>query len=600
VDELSRTFVGDLTGATPRTGVIINGADGPSWNQLAFIFERFEVPIWIHCPNVALGKDWRRYLPSAEDITTARGQRWGVQSNDNPWGVELDGNPWITSSTDDNACGAHDSWPDADPWGNQSTDQQPVSNIQLQPDLSCFPLPRPHSRQKQGEDWKAFFARRAERNKELEAVESPSHQQARLARERHAMNHKIPSSRSTTWVFEWQPQDDYNGFLLRTHITKANVEDIWGNYNKSTRIYDSFNNQWDLCAALDPISIPDGDWREDIDDLDDPPLPTSDVPPPPLSSFSQDIYTYFGNDVSLASRHADIEGIAPVLHYHFGYRLDGPPSVVRYGSILLDQWINKTTWDHLRKLIGNSAIETGLIAEPQRRRITSFIAYLVNLRQSELDTIPPDLWDLGPHPSLPVAHAQIRVSYAELSQQRFFVVEHLHSPSLAIWTLAVPDALTAVMCLRRDWSSVTDIKQVALALLKRGMAFRTLQKMAVGPNFRRPLTELQTYTLGHHPPSFQATYADYIVYEQRRHEFMNQPRARAALLHGGLVWRLALHSLGHDNLAPVLVGLSPEAAASGLVLYGNGQSYYDDELSEEEIDFMCGTYYIDHSKLSPV
>ncbi|KIK31445.1 hypothetical protein CY34DRAFT_103292 [Suillus luteus UH-Slu-Lm8-n1] len=69
---------------------------------------------------------------------------------------------------------------------------------------------------------------------------------------------------------------------------------------------------------------------------------------------------------------------------------------------------------------------------------------------------------------------------------------------------------------------------------------------------------------------------------------------RAAFLHGGLIWRLALHSLGFDHLPSVIEGISTEAIPFGDLLVGDGgQTYYDDGLSEEEIDFMCGTYYID-------
>ncbi|KAG1728485.1 uncharacterized protein EDB91DRAFT_1060553 [Suillus paluster] len=116
--------------------------------------------------------------------------------------------------------------------------------------------------------------------------------------------------------------------------------------------------------------------------------------------------------------------------------------------------------------------------------------------------------------------------------------------------------------------------------------------MTVVPNLRHPPTELHTYTLGHRQFPFRAIYTDYIVYEQLRHDFMNRPRARAAFLHGGLIWWLALHSLGFDHLPSVLDGISPEAVPFGLLLCSNDQTYYDDGLSEEEIDFMCGTYYV--------
>ncbi|KAG1833611.1 hypothetical protein DFJ58DRAFT_847797 [Suillus subalutaceus] len=87
----------------------------------------------------------------------------------------------------------------------------------------------------------------------------------------------------------------------------------------------------------------------------------------------------------------------------------------------------------------------------------------------------------------------------------------------------------AMMCLRRYWGS--DITVIACNLLEKGIAIKTLLPML---------------------PRFRPVYADYIVYEQHCHKFMNQPRARAALLH----------------------------------------DLFDDELSDEEVDFMCGTYYV--------
>jgi len=154
----------------------------------------------------------------------------------------------------------------------------------------------------------------------------------------------------------------------------------------------------------------------------------------------------------------------------------------------------------------------------------------------------------------------------------------------------VAEAPTAVMCLHRDWGS--DILKIAEKLLEKGIAFRTLQAMGVVAEARRPLTELRTYEPAHVRRPFQAAYADYVVYEQRRHEFMKQPRARAALLHGGLVWRLALHSLGFDVLPSVLEGISREGVPFGLMLTIGDQTYFDDHLSEEEVDFICGTYYV--------
>ncbi|KAG2348629.1 hypothetical protein BDR05DRAFT_996001 [Suillus weaverae] len=324
------------------------------------------------------------------------------------------------------------------------------------------------------------------------------------------MSHSIPRKSNTATVFEWQPQDKFDSFLLRIRLTKAQTSTTWGNYNRSTRIYDSFHNEWDLCDVLDPTSIPDSDWEEDHF-LPDPapsgpplPPPLPLPPPPPLSSFIQDIENYFCH-----------HEVAPSLNYTH-----------------------------------------------------------------------------GPDSSLSASNANIRVSYIHMSkQQLLYVIQLCPPPSLVPWNLVVPDAAMALMCLCHNWGY--DIVEIARNLLQKGIAFKTLLPMAVLPCVWCPVMELCTYLLGYKPPTFSAVYADYVMYEQYHHEFMNQPHARAALLHGGLIWWLALHSIGFDALLSVLNGISQEAVPFGLMLSIDGQTYFDNKLLlEEEVDFICGMYYI--------
>jgi hypothetical protein len=226
--ELSRTFVGDLTDITPRNGMIINGGYSLAWDTDVIMFEHFKVLIWVYWPpDIPGNKIWKHYIPSAEQLTgvTCATSASPSLQNNNAWGVQADSHSWLAQPNDT--------------WDPELSQPAPLS-AQPQQDLSHFPLK--NSGQRHGEDWAAFFAHRALQNAKKEEKETPSQQQARLSRQHSAENHSPPGRSSRVWVFKWQPQDDANDFMLRTHITKAGVEEIWGNYSKSTRIFDSFSN----------------------------------------------------------------------------------------------------------------------------------------------------------------------------------------------------------------------------------------------------------------------------------------------------------------------------------------------------------------------
>ncbi|KAG1729755.1 hypothetical protein EDB19DRAFT_1913190 [Suillus lakei] len=212
-------------------------------------------------------------------------------------------------------------------WGQDGGDQPMSDAPEAHMDLdSLFPIPKPHSGQKRGEAWQAFFARCHDENKKKEETETPAQRQSCQSHEWAAMNHSIPGRSSMVVVFEWQPDDEFDSFHQHVRLMKAELPMTWMSYNKSTRVYDSFRNEWDLCDALDPTSIPDGDWEED-NFLSTPPSepsnPTPAPPPPPLSSFLQDINTYFGGyKVAPSAQYTSgVERFVSVLHFHLGYQL---------------------------------------------------------------------------------------------------------------------------------------------------------------------------------------------------------------------------------------------------------------------------------------
>ena len=139
-----------------------------------------------------------------------------------------------------------------------------------------FPPVIPGSGQLPGETWKAFFKRRALKNAKTEKKENAKDRQTRLNRARANKKHQAPGRRGPR-VYYW---DNINGFRIRRPMTRNEVEMDFSHGPNSRRIYDAFDNVWDMCSEFE-FSPGDEDDRDEDDmdsDDDDPP------PPPPPSS----------------------------------------------------------------------------------------------------------------------------------------------------------------------------------------------------------------------------------------------------------------------------------------------------------------------------
>lgn len=95
----------------------------------------------------------------------------------------------------------------------------------------------------------------------------------------------------------------------------------------------------------------------------------------------------------------------------------------------------------------------------------------------------------------------------------------------------------------------------------------------------------------HRPVNYRFTPHDFRAYEESRSWFLHQPRvARAALLMGGIVWRLAREEMdpevvlnGHEIEAP---WFTPDFR----VLHGDGSCDADEYLNSDEVAFILGEY----------
>ncbi|KZP02660.1 hypothetical protein FIBSPDRAFT_666587, partial [Athelia psychrophila] len=83
--------------------------------------------------------------------------------------------------------------------------------------------------------------------------------------------------------------------------------------------------------------------------------------------------------------------------------------------------------------------------------------------------------------------------------------------------------------------------------------------------------------------------ADYIAYEAHRHAFLRSDRGRAAILQGGIVWRLA-----YDSVDEEIIRHGPYDIRTSTYNHFDGdlQGSWDDKLTDEELDLICGVYKV--------
>ncbi|KAJ7655728.1 hypothetical protein DFH06DRAFT_992263 [Mycena polygramma] len=96
---------------------------------------------------------------------------------------------------------------------------------------------------------------------------------------------------------------------------------------------------------------------------------------------------------------------------------------------------------------------------------------------------------------------------------------------------------------------------------------------------------------GFRPPNWKPDMSDYRSYVEIRQRFLSSPRGRAALLYGGIVGRLARSEASKEE---VLRGPTANVLVEGICLW-DGRSpfaYWDDRLTEQEIDLICGVYHV--------
>jgi hypothetical protein len=172
-------------------------------------------------------------------------------------------------------------------------------------------------------------------------------------------------------------------------------------------------------------------------------------------------------------------------------------------------------------------------------------------------------------------------------------VFNFESEATLPWMIGMTSAAVALYIVRLD-PRYNDY-EIARCLLHRGVAFHTV----------RPLRSILKSPIPHTVPSstrspgYVFTIEDFNAYVYRRDSLLRTPRGRAALLKGGIVWRLAVEVIGVDEC---LEGPSVETLVHrrGHVFPTDNPAIdlCDDDLSASELDIICGIYIYSLRKLA--
>jgi hypothetical protein len=408
--------------------------------------------------------------------------------------------------------------------------------------------------------WKAFFEERDKLNARKLEKETAKQREKRLNRERRPPVRTAP-------VFEWVESENDPTQLVRKPVFASAREETLDFYGKDQTRYDAFWNEWDCFEAL-PAGNEDGDEGSCAE------LPQIDADrthEPPTSGLRSPSPRPIVEHQPFLEDTPDMTEALQALRMHYGFV---PPLPMP----LKAEQVDPKAREIFLRATGLSQTDDALFTTGLGKVAHSFIQDLASKRQPD-----QSLWDLrkGNRDAL----ALKRPVYSLRFVPSGFILFDFGRSSTVPWTIATSQSATALYICRLDLQF--DELDIARSLLHRGMPFNTFQPLKdvapSPPHFDLSVPmRLSGYTF---------TKRDYDAYLHQRAAILSGGAGRAALLRGGILWRLAVPEISVDS---VLRGPSPSVLVhrDGVSVEDPdlGNRLWDDELSEDAILLICGTY----------
>ena len=451
--------------------------------------------------------------------------------------------------------------------------------------------------QRPGECAQDFFRRRAEANALRETMESAEQRQARLARAQQALSFLRPTRKSRTTVYLWTTVGDHDPTVpgdwleleYRELIGHARLFEMWELYPQEHKRYDEWHDEWDICPSLAPGIKP---FEPGVDDSDEEYEECIAGTHPPEANTAPPDTGYPSLAASFAT---DLKGMYDQIPVTAIPLSESLAVVARKSFSLITQVVDHpdmqyNTYSDLEvvKMLGYYLADVADDAALPRS-LSGLMGSLNN------DPVNPhacgEIWDLAPSSHqylLNRPHPLMQIEQVTLNRVHWYRIRYVGEPDhLRAWELIVAEGATVLELYRRD--ELRTRYDAVEFMAMRGMRFHTIARL----NVPAPVHALnpQYSHWGVRPFGYQFTHDDYRAYEYRLRCTLSRAKLRAAILHGGIVWRVVLEMLAEDTKALIFEGPDWLMAHLGQRFRPTrGDDWYDDSLEAEELDLICGVY----------
>lgn len=573
LQELRRTPIVNFSKQSGRLGCVVRAK--PECHFLKHIqrFVRANVPVWLvwNMKNDYEGTACAVYQPSEQAVADA--QRRAHQVG----GMPPAPHPAFHHRQ-------------SSPLEQDLVVQSPAHPASRHPPIPALyepPEPESNSAQHKGETVHQFMERRAQMDLAREQTESAAERAARMQKVAAAATYALPG-KSGARVFEWEMEGTY---WIRKAMPRGYVQEQWGSMAHGHLRYNSFRNEWDYCELFDPDAEPPTD-DDDYDDFEQDyfhgqdsldaasqQTPCSrkgvDALPPTNTAFGTTNLHQAYVDRYSGGVLTQPEPMAVVLRLRYGFcGASGPPVP------------DESSWHYARKTLSDT--ESPWPWPELQGQVCNFVRAAVS------GSVPPELWDLDPSSASPITFFSddLVVERVTNGKRVFYRVVPRHAPGgeEQPWDLLVPDAITAVECLRRSHGSLGKAALVHF-FSQTGRPFSTRKPIHPPPPPARVPRHRSYFPdgLSERHQQYVPDELDYKGYERDRAAFLLSDRGRAAIQEGGIVWRLAVEHLRLDD---ILGGPVDLAAAIYERFDGEPVGGWDDQLTDAELNLICGVYRI--------